>query len=674
MDLAPTGIRSLRVVALYIILFYAFFFAVALSEAPGCAEPDGYGISAADAATFEAVVFPDVPEPPCPEHKDYYYCPPFDEIWQVVVTLDCNGVVLSVSECEQVFDCDPSDPLISVQPCTDEDGYPGEMNIYCDKGVIKEGDCESPCTEEVCNYIDDDCDGEIDEGQTNPCGYCGMVPQEECNGLDDDCDGLTDESLLQNCSTACGAGFEICVGGQYVACNAPKPLKEACNGKDDDCDGLVDEDLDCGCEPEDIGVLIPCMDKPLLCGEGYKTCLCSNEDCTETEMTECKAACVYIGPTPCDPLWGVALPEVCNNYDDDCDEEIDEDLALACYTGPPGTEDVGICHGGESICIQGHWGAYNNGAFVPGLCAGEVLPAAEEICNGVDDTCDGIKEDPLEPTDFAFIIDWSGSMKEEVDAVVKALKIFSAHYADEDVIQWSLIAGTTPNNSQCTKVTCDNPTHVCYEGVCYDCGDLATMLDACNFYSPGEPCYEAICPVLTSAGGTEVLKRVTDLVSFTTFYTSLEVASVAIPLIGGQETLLDAMYLSLHTLAPPSAWYLPSAQLSWDYPSTSEPAISEFSLQWREDSNKVVITFSDEVAQSYLIPSVTVGDIKAVVAGVEDFSFYAFSTPQTQLSQINGVGWSEVAAELSGTWYQMTMSAGQIYSDLMTILDDTACE
>lgn len=647
--------------------FALLFFACAAQEA-GTALTG----SLEDAMVAEEVIA--VEELPCPEQKEYYYCPPFDEIWQITVTKDCHGNVTSISECEQVFDCDPSDPLISVQPCTDEDGYPGEMNIYCDKGVVKEGDCESPCTEEMCNYIDDDCDGQTDEGQANPCGYCGMVPPEECNGLDDDCDGLTDEALLQGCSTECGAGFEICVVGQYVACNAPKPVKEYCNEEDDDCDGFVDEGLDCGCGPNEVGVLIPCFDKPLICGDGYKTCICSNADCTETEMTECKAPCFYMGLEPCDPTMGSPLPEDCNNYDDDCDEDIDEDLILACYTGPPGTEDVGICHGGESICISGHWGAYNDGMFVPGLCDGEVLPASEEICNGVDDTCDGTQEDPLEPTDFAFIIDWSGSMHEEIDAVVKALKIFSAHYADEEVIQWSLIAGPTPANPQCAKVTCDNPLHICYEGTCHDCGDFATMLNACNVYSPGEPCYEAICTILLSPGGTEVLRRVTDLVGFTTFYTSLEASIASLPLIGGQEMLLDAIYLSTYTLVPPSQWYAPPMLLEWDYPSSSQPPIPEFSLSWREDANKVVITFSDEAAQSYLMPEVTLDDIKAVIDDIEDFSFYAFSTPQAQLGQLGDIGWSEVASELSGSWYQMTMSAGQIYSDLMTILDDTACQ
>ena len=55
---------------------------------------------------------------------------------------------------------------------------------------------------EVCgDSLDNNCDGEIDEGQTNACDACGIVPTETCNDYDDDCDGDIDEELMQPCST-----------------------------------------------------------------------------------------------------------------------------------------------------------------------------------------------------------------------------------------------------------------------------------------------------------------------------------------------------------------------------------------------------------------------------------------------------------------------------------------
>lgn len=53
----------------------------------------------------------------------------------------------------------------------------------------------------------------------------------------------------------------------------------------------------------------------------------------------------------------------------------------ACYTGPFGTRDEGICASGFERCISGQW---------TGECVGEVGPESGDICgNGLDDNCDG---------------------------------------------------------------------------------------------------------------------------------------------------------------------------------------------------------------------------------------------------------------------------------------------
>jgi Notch-like protein len=78
---------------------------------------------------------------------------------------------------------------------------------------------------------------------------------------------------------------------------------------------------------------------------------------------------------------GQTLPavETCNNIDDDCDGMVDDGIAESCYTGPAGTSGVGICRNGSRSCVGGVFGA---------LCPGEQVPRVE-VCNGLDDDCDG---------------------------------------------------------------------------------------------------------------------------------------------------------------------------------------------------------------------------------------------------------------------------------------------
>ena len=73
---------------------------------------------------------------------------------------------------------------------------------------------------------------------TKYCGLCGDVPVEICNGVDDDCDGFLDEDLNQQC-IGCGVGIEYCSVGTMVGCTG----SQFCDGQDNDCDGLIDEDL-----------------------------------------------------------------------------------------------------------------------------------------------------------------------------------------------------------------------------------------------------------------------------------------------------------------------------------------------------------------------------------------------------------------------------------------------
>ncbi|MBM4356185.1 MAG: hypothetical protein FJ109_20735, partial [Deltaproteobacteria bacterium] len=222
-----------------------------------------------------------------------------------------------------------------------------------------------------------------------------QFPTEEfCDAADNDCDGKVDEELGE---TACGLGecehaVPNCIGGVPGECDPMEGASvEACNGKDDDCDGSIDEEFD---DVNQDGVA-DCMtedDDGDGVADGADNCpKVANPDQANFDYDSQGDACDPDDDndqTPddadCAPFNGAIHPgaeEKCNGVDDDCDTEVDENLgSSACGKG--------ACQHTSPNCLDG----------VPKTCD-PMEGASEEICDGNDNDCNGVKDDGFSDLD-----------------------------------------------------------------------------------------------------------------------------------------------------------------------------------------------------------------------------------------------------------------------------------
>lgn len=293
----------------------------------------------------------------------------------------------------------PNDPMLSDD---DGDGYPDQLA----DGTVQ--DCDdsnqnvSPDANELCDGIDNNCNGETDEGfDFDDDGFldltqCSLVSGNDCNdrdrtvnvdarevcdSKDNNCNGKTDEGFDQD-----GDGYASCSSGECDDGDAGvnEGEKEICDGQDNDCDGKSDE-----------GFVDP---------NGTSSCVDDDGDAYTEDDGDCDDKNKSINPK---------AKEVCDQKDNDCDEQVDEgydednDAFKTCENDCddtnadvfPGADELcddldNDCNGEiDEIFVDSDGDGYRSGCGDCDDTNSEVRPNASEICDGLDNDCNQVVDD-----------------------------------------------------------------------------------------------------------------------------------------------------------------------------------------------------------------------------------------------------------------------------------------
>ncbi len=294
--------------------------------------------------------------------------PGVDELCSTTTDDDCSGSTndSGATGCTSYYydaDRDGYGTTTGTCICIPSGRYSSVANTDCDDTDA----LDNPAGTEVCNLDDEDCDGTVDEDAIDQSTWYA----------DKDGDTYGDAASSQlACSAPAShvANDDDCDDGDATV--SPTGT-ETCDGVDQDCDTVIDEDAADAVTTwaDDDGDSFGDLAQP--------TTACTIPSGNVYTSTDCDDSDASVNPS---------AAEVCDDIDQDCNDLIDDDAvdASAWYA-----DDDGDTWGDASNVVY-ECDPIPERTDTSGDCAdanAAINPGADEVCNGVDDDCDGAADD-----------------------------------------------------------------------------------------------------------------------------------------------------------------------------------------------------------------------------------------------------------------------------------------
>jgi hypothetical protein len=247
-----------------------------------------------------------------------------------------------------------------------------------DGALADRATCFPSDAEELCNGLDDNCDGRVDEGfdlsrDLLNCGACGTV----CSQPNAELECRMGACVLSRCQEGFLDLSPEMPGCEYRCPVFPAAAREECNGIDDNCDGRIDEPENLREPPGD------------LCRTTAGTVCAGTRPVCATRMAGTTWYCDYPMGVEYDrnvPNGIVAEETRCDGADGDCDGVPDDSFAMLGRTCS--NELQGACRDEGTVRCDPMDVTRTTCDLTGGINPVPGAPMAE-TCNGVDDNCDG---------------------------------------------------------------------------------------------------------------------------------------------------------------------------------------------------------------------------------------------------------------------------------------------